>query len=108
MTDGTQSQPQEQAENRRYANLYKKWQSGNPGGRPKGSISIKTYLKNKFEKMTDEEREEFLEWMPKLDIWRMIEWMPHSTTDITSNGESLQPVLVKFIDAKDNWNTSWI
>lgn len=104
MTDGTQSQTAEQKENSNSEKpwLYKKWQSWNPSWRPKGSISLKTYLKNKFDTMTPEEREEFFEWMNKIDLWRMVEWMPHATQDITSNGETLQPVLVKFIDGNES------
>lgn len=107
MTDGTHTETGKQSENRPW--LYKKWQSWNLSWRPKGSVSLKTYLNKKFREMSDDEREAFLEWVNKIDIWRMVEWMPHSTQDITSNGETLQPVLVKFIDGtKDNWDTSWV
>lgn len=33
-------------------------------------------------------------------------WKDETKQDITSNGESLQPILVKFIDGKNNRNTS--
>lgn len=56
--------------------LYKKGQSGNPAGRPKGSKSIKTYLQEKFNNMSEEEREDFLEGMPKEIIWKMAEGNP--------------------------------
>lgn len=52
---------------------YKKGQSGNPGGRPVGAVSMKTYVKNKLLSMSDEEREEFLEGINKKDIWEMAE-----------------------------------
>ena len=61
--------------------LYKKGQSGNPSGRPKGSISMKQWIKNRMEKMTDEEREEFLEGLPKEIVWKMAEGNPHITAD---------------------------
>lgn len=51
--------------------LYKKGQSGNPSGRPKGSKTLKTYIKEKFEKMTEEERETFLEGLDKKTLWEM-------------------------------------
>lgn len=85
--------------------LYKKGQSGNPSGRPKGSKTLKTYIKEKFEKMTPEERETFLEGLDKKTIWEMGEGKPISNTDITTGGEKI-PVLVKFIDGKDNRDTN--
>jgi hypothetical protein len=86
--------------------LYKKGQSGNPSGRPKGSISMKTWIKNRLETMTDDEREEFMEGLPKEVIWKMAEGNPKQDTDVTSAGKELQPILVKFIDAKDNRDTN--
>jgi len=64
---------------------YKKGQSGNPGGRPKG-ISLKEYARNKLASMTDEEREEFMEGLSKDTIWEMGEGRADTKTDITSNG----------------------
>ena len=52
---------------------YKKGQSGNPGGRPVGSVSMKMYVKNKLLSMTPEEREEFLEGVDKKTVWEMAE-----------------------------------
>lgn len=98
---------QEQTNSRPW--LYKKGQSGNPGGRPVGSKSMKTWIKEKFAMMTEDERENFLEGLNKDVIWKMGEGNPESTTDITSNGEGLTPILVKFIDSdngKNNTDTS--
>lgn len=77
--------------------MYKKGQSGNPSGRPEG-ISMKEYVRMKFRHMTDEEREEYLEGVDKKVIWEMAEDKAKQGTDITSGGEKLTPVLVKFID----------
>lgn len=84
--------------------MYKKGQSGNPSGRPLG-ISLKEYARVKFRTMTDEEREEFFEGIPKLDLFKMAEGNPETKSDITSGGDKLDTVLVKFIDAKDNTDT---
>ena len=62
--------------------MYKKGQSGNPSGRPEG-ISMKEYIRMNFRKMTDEEREEFLEGMNKKDIFEMAEGKPTSDDTVT-------------------------
>jgi hypothetical protein len=74
---------QEQTINRPW--LYQKGQSGNPGGRPKGSKSMKTWLREKLEVMTDEEREVFLEGINKLDILKMAEGMPDTKGELNAN-----------------------
>ena len=79
--------------------LYKKGQSGNPAGRPKGSKSLKGYLKDRLEKMTNEEREEFLEGIDKRVVWEMAEGKPKQDTDITSDGKELpQPIINVYND----------
>lgn len=64
---------------------YKKGQSGNPGGRPVGSVSMKTYVKNKLLSMTDEEREVFLEGIDKKTLWEMSEGKAKQDTEITGS-----------------------
>jgi len=59
--------------------LFKK---GNPGGpgRPAGK-SLKEYSREYLAKMTDEERMEFLEGLPKETIWKMAEGNPKQDVD---------------------------
>jgi len=64
--------------------MYKKGQSGNPSGRPKG-ISLKEYAKLKFVTMTDEEKEEFLDGLSKDIIWEMGEGRPDSKTEMSGD-----------------------
>lgn len=72
---------------------YQKGQSGNPNGRPKGSISLKHYAKKMLEQMSPEEREEFMQGLDKKFIWEMAEGKAENKTDVTSNGQTIQIVV---------------
>jgi hypothetical protein len=61
--------------------VYKKGQSGNPGGRPAGK-TLKQYTREKLASMTDEEREEFLNGIDKRTIWEMSEDKASQGADI--------------------------
>lgn len=63
--------------------------SGNPSGRPKNTL--KDYLRQKFNNMTDEEKEA---WLITHDVpadvqWKMAEGNPANATDITSQGKPI-------------------
>jgi len=68
--------------------LWKKGQSGNLKGRPKGK-TLKEYVREYLACMTDDERDEFMEGLPKELIWKMGEGNPATNTDITSGGEKI-------------------
>ena len=71
--------------------LFKKGNPGGPGRTP--GKSLKEYSREYLAKMTEEERLNFLEGLPKVDIWKMAEGSPHSTEDITSGNKPLpQPI----------------
>jgi hypothetical protein len=87
---------QEQTNNRPW--LYKKGQSGNPGGRPVGSKSLKTYIREKFERMNDEQREEFLDGLDKKVLWEMAEGKPDTKTTVDATvAHKLDPESAKVI-----------
>jgi hypothetical protein len=73
-------------------------QSGNPSGRPKGTM--KDYLSRKFQAMSDIEKEQWI-LDNKISGKEQIEFgegKPKQDTDITTGGESLNTALVKFLD----------
>jgi len=74
---------QEQTVNRPW--LFQPGKSGNPGGRPKGSKSLKTFAKEYLESLPDEEKIEFMRGLDKTDVWKMAEGNPKQDTEIRGN-----------------------
>ncbi len=81
--------------------LFKKGQSGNPGGRPKGTM--KEYLSRKFREMSDEEKELFLSEnkVSGKDMIEFAEGKAESKTDITSGGQPIIQVAGEIITKHD-------
>lgn len=72
----------------------------NPAGRPPGP-TLKEFARRMLMTMDDEEKLAYLRQLPPEIVWKMAEGNPHTTNDVTSDGNPLAPVLVRFIDAKD-------
>jgi|TARA_Y100000310_G_scaffold325717_1_gene389599 hypothetical protein len=102
--------------------LWKKGESGNPNGRPEGSISVVSALKRELAKTPDGEKKTYLELLVKRmlkkgivdgdvsmikDIVNRTDGLPRQNLDVTSGGENIKQILVKFIDGKpeDNRDT---
>lgn len=69
--------------------LFQPGVSGNPKGRPKGSISLKEYARKMLQELSDEDKLEFMKGLPKDIIWRMSEGNPKQDSDITSGGKPI-------------------
>lgn len=96
-----EGETQESSNNRPW--LFKKGNCANPGGRPKGSKSLKTRAREYLEGLSDEEAIEYFEGLNKLDVWKMAEGNPKQDNDVNVSGEVTKTVLVKFLDEpKDN------
>lgn len=83
---------------------FQKGQSGNPSGGQKGK-SLKTFVREIFEKMSDEDKAKFLKKLDPDLIWRMGEGQPRQDTDVTSDGKA---ITISFDSAfKDRNATPW-
>ena len=63
--------------------VFKPGQSGNPGGRPKGTL--KDFQRQQFMEMSPEEKANFLKDLPKDIRWRMAEGNPAQEQEMKGN-----------------------
>ena len=79
--------------------VYKKGQTGNPNGIPKGTVSLKQYAKMMLEQMSPDEREEYLQGLPKDFIWQMAEGRPDTKNTLDAKVEhSVAPETKELIE----------
>lgn len=92
MEETTQEQPQNsKVPIQLQPHQFKKGQSGNPGGRPVGTISLKERAKQMIASMSDEEAQEYLHGIDKKTIWEMAEGKPKQDMDF--KGEVISKVI---------------
>jgi hypothetical protein len=96
---------------------FPKGVSGNPDGRPVGSVSIVEGIRRKLLEVEPGTKKQYLELFLSSyfknaikdgdnqlmrDMINRIDGMPKQTTDLTTNGKEVNQVLVKFIDGSTN------
>lgn len=92
----------------------------NLNGRPKGSVSIVEGIRQKLEDVDPKSKKVWLDsFLDKLfekavkegneqlmrDMINRVDGMPKQSTDITSGGDKIEPVLVKFLNNESNRDT---
>lgn len=69
--------------------LWKKGQSANPAGRPKGK-SLKTFAREYLESLPDDEKIEYLASLPTEIVWKMAEGNPDTNAKL--QGDENAPI----------------
>lgn len=82
---------EKQSKNRNTEHLkpwqFKPGQSGNPGGRKKGAVSLKTFAKNYIQGLSEEEKLEFMKGLDKKVIWEMAEGKADAKANVDVDGD---------------------
>lgn len=81
--------------------IWKKGQSGNMNGRPKGK-TLKEFAREYLESLPDEDKIEYLASLPTEIVWKMAEGNPQTNNDVTTDGKALTINLVKFDDINND------
>ena len=106
----TENKPDKTGSNREKDGRFKEGVSGNPRGRPQGSISLLTDIKRKLKKMKEEDPKEYEKLIdyywenPKMRdlLIKMIDGLPRQKVDLDA---TIEGTLDLFLNARKTNNT---